>query len=461
MSNDKIQFFEGYKKLYKYIVNIFICIVFVMLFGYMWLRYFNQYMDREFVGKGNIVFILIYGGALFALYKAFGADRLGYDRLANVVVAGILALFCSNILTGIQIELMVANIEYIWVIIEQMLMIFLVECIVEIILVYIFTLIYNKLFPPYKVLEIRGNRSDILEKKLALRKDKYLIQEVVSYNIEINTLKDKIRKYDAVLLNDIPSTVKNDILKFCFEISKRVYFTPKISDILIHSAGYINLFDSPLYLCRNYGLTFEQRCIKRIMDILVSLFGLIITLPITICVGIIIKVQDGGPVFFTQERCTLNGKIFKIYKFRSMVVDAEKEGKPQPAVDNDKRITKIGKYIRRTRIDELPQLINILKGDMSLIGPRPERKEHVEIYSEKIPEFVYRLKVKGGLTGYAQVYGKYNTTPYDKLKMDLQYIVDYSIFMDFQIIFETIKIIFRKNSTEGFTSKIKETEGDR
>ena len=162
---------------------------------------------------------------------------------------------------------------------------------------------------------------------------------------------------------------------------------------------------------------------------------------------------DGGPVFYVQERCTKDKRIFQIYKFRSMIVNAEKDGHSVPAADRDPRITPVGRIIRGMRIDELPQILNILKGDMSIVGPRPERIEHVELYTKQIPEFGYRMKVKGGLTGYAQVYGKYNTTAYDKLKMDLMYIQNYSLLLDIEIIFKTVKVLFMKESTEGFESK--------
>jgi len=168
--------------------------------------------------------------------------------------------------------------------------------------------------------------------------------------------------------------------------------------------------------------------------------------------AICIIIEDHGPVFFIQERITLHDRPFMIYKFRSMIVDAEADGKARPAVADDDRITKVGRIIRKTRIDELPQLYNVLKGDMSLVGPRPERVEHVIKYTEKIPEFQYRTKVKGGLTGYAQVYGKYNTTAYDKIKLDLMYIENYSLVLDFRIVVMTIKVIFMKSSTEGFAN---------
>ena len=136
-----------------------------------------------------------------------------------------------------------------------------------------------------------------------------------------------------------------------------------------------------------------------------------------------------------------------------MIEDAEKDGKPHPAGENDDRITRVGRIIRACRVDELPQLLNIIKGEMSIVGPRPERVEHVQMYTEEIPEFVFRLKVKAGLTGMAQVYGKYNTTALDKLKFDLLYITNFSILLDLQIIFETVKILFQKESTEGFSEE--------
>lgn len=210
------------------------------------------------------------------------------------------------------------------------------------------------------------------------------------------------------------------------------------------------MFDTPLLLSRNTGLNVEQSIAKRLMDVICSAAALTILSPVFLCTAAVIKLYDGGPVFFCQKRCTKDGRVFVIYKFRSMIVDAEKEGYSIPAREKDPRVTPVGRFIRATRIDELPQFINILKGDMSLVGPRPERVEHVEKYTAAIPEFSYRLKVKGGLTGYAQVYGKYNTTAYDKLKLDLMYIENYSLLLDIEILFKTLKILFMKESTEGF-----------
>jgi lipopolysaccharide/colanic/teichoic acid biosynthesis glycosyltransferase len=200
------------------------------------------------------------------------------------------------------------------------------------------------------------------------------------------------------------------------------------------------------------------------MDIFIACISLIAFSPMIAIISIAIKLYDGGPVFYKQERLTRNGKIFEIYKFRSMIVDAEKEYGACLAFENDARITPIGKIIRKIRFDEIPQIFNILKGDMSIVGPRPERPVIAAEYEKRIPEFDYRLKVKAGLTGYAQVLGQYNTTPYDKLKLDLMYIESYSLILDIKLILMTIKILFIKDSSKGISKEdkiLKEDQEDK
>ncbi len=224
---------------------------------------------------------------------------------------------------------------------------------------------------------------------------------------------------------------------------------PKISDVIIKGSDPMHLFDTPIFLTREYSLKVEQIFLKRCIDIIFGLLLAIITSPIMLITAICVWAYDRGPVLYKQTRCTIGGKEFKIMKFRSMRVDAEKDGVARLATKNDDRITPIGRFIRAVRIDELPQLFNILKGDMSFIGPRPERPEIIEQYMEDMPEFAFRMKVKAGLAGYAQVYGKYNTTPYDKLKLDLSYIENYSIWLDLKLMMLTLKILFSPDATEG------------
>ena len=224
--------------------------------------------------------------------------------------------------------------------------------------------------------------------------------------------------------------------------------SPKISDIILTGTTRIHLFDTPLLMSRNHGFSVEERAGKRILDIIVSGIGIVLTSPLMLLIAILVKAYDRGPVFYLQDRLTYKGKEFKICKFRSMCVDSEKQG-ARLASKNDSRITPVGKVLRNLHLDELPQLFNVFKGDMSLVGPRPERRVIMDEYEKEIPEFHYRLKVKAGLTGYAQVYGKYNTTPYDKLKLDLFYIENYSLLLDIKLLFMTVKIFFQKEVSEG------------
>ena len=255
--------------------------------------------------------------------------------------------------------------------------------------------------------------------------------------------------YDAVIIGDIPSHERNQLLKQCFGRGIRTYTVPKISDVINRSSDDLNLFDTPLLLSRNEDLKIEQVVGKRVVDIIFSVLGLIVSSPFFLVIAFLIKATDGGPVFYKQLRLTKGRQEFMIYKFRTMIQDAEKDGHARLASEKDDRILPVGRFLRATRLDELPQLINILKGEMSVVGPRPERPELAEEIEKELPEFAYRLKVKAGLTGYAQIYGKYNTTSYDKLKLDLTYIRNYSFFLDLKLMIMTPKIMLMKESTEG------------
>ena len=307
---------------------------------------------------------------------------------------------------------------------------------------------------PRNVLMIVGeddsSKESDLKFKLESRQDKYSVTKIIKVKRKNKKLFEDLGEYDAVVLYNVAHDIRNEILKYCYENQIRTYIVPEVSDIIMRGLNDITLFDTPLLLMKDYGLSTVQRILKRTMDILLSLIALLIGTPIMLIIAIAIKLEDGGPILFKQDRVTKDEKVFAILKFRSMIVDAEKDGISIPAVDNDPRITKVGKIIRPLRLDELPQIFNILKGEMSIVGPRPERVEHVEEYTKEIPEFIYRFKVKGGLTGYAQIYGKYNTSAYDKLRMDLIYIENYSLLLDIKLIIETVRVLFKKESTEGF-----------
>lgn len=401
--------------------------------------------EHRFFNRGNWAVIGMYVLIMYFFTRTFGGYRIGYLRITDICLSQILAIFCTNVVGYFQVCL-IAN-DYMPV--HPMAVLTGAELLVILPGVYIVRFVYTRLYPPRKMIVIYGEHSpkDLIQ-KINSRKDKYNVCATASVYLGYEELYRRILEYEAVVLCDLPTKMRNPILKFCFDQNKRTYITPKISDIILTGTERIHLFDSPLMLARNRGLTIEQRFVKRSMDIVLSIIAIVISSPILLFIAASIKFYDKGPVFYKQERLTRDGKIFLIIKFRSMRIDSEREG-AQLARKDDDRITPVGRIIRRIHFDELPQIFNILKGEMSFVGPRPEREVIAKEYESIIPEFSFRLKVKAGLTGYAQVYGKYNTTPYDKLKLDLTYIESYSFWQDIKLMLMTFKIIFQKENTEG------------
>ncbi|MCH4190990.1 MAG: sugar transferase [Butyrivibrio sp.] len=401
----------------------------------------------KFYFWGHVLVIAIYFVLMLFFSNTYGGLKIGYLKPLDVFFSQIFSLIMVNVISYFQLSLM-RN----WLVpAKPFLEILGLELVLSFIWTYISNAVYKAMFPPREMLLISGEHpiDDILH-KFSTRSDRYHISRCMNITEGIEAIKAECtQRYGAVVLWDIPTQQRNQLLKFCYSRSIRVYLMPKIPDVLVKGADQMHLFDTPILLIREYSIKIEQRAIKRMIDIVFSLLMIIITSPIMLVTAIIIKCYDGGPILYKQVRCTMDQKEFKIMKFRSMRVDAEKDGVARLAARNDSRITPIGKFIRSCRIDELPQLFNILSGDMSFIGPRPERPEIIRQYMEDMPEFAYRMKVKAGLAGYAQVYGKYNTTPYDKLKLDLTYIQNYSVWLDIKLMLLTLKILFTPESTEG------------
>lgn len=443
------------KYIYRGACQIILTVVSTFIFYIHWSNFiYIHYELAHLIKISNIwMSLLIYATIFVLVGKWLRAFKIGVERKTNIIASQFLTAATVDVLEVFVSMAIAGRYKLFWPLVRMYFLMFFLHMAVLILLVIPMIDWYRKLFPPLRVLEVNGNRNnDILAKMMSVPY-KYQVEKVVQYDMAPEQLKEEISQYDAVLIGDMPSKAKNRVLKMCFDMDRRVYFVPKISDIIVKSTEELNLFDTPLFLARNIGIRWWQQIIKRFFDIFLSLIALVFLSPVMLVTAIAIKLEDGGPVFYKQERCTIGCKKFMILKFRSMIVDAEKDGKPHPAGENDDRITKVGHIIRACRVDELPQLINILKGEMSIIGPRPERVEHVEKYTKEIPEFTFRSKVKGGLSGMAQVYGKYNTTALDKLKLDLLYITNYSLLLDLQIIFETVKILTQKESTEGFSEE--------
>ncbi|MBO7682707.1 MAG: sugar transferase [Clostridia bacterium] len=438
---------DEFRKMIMFTLSILILLSLTVAFGYTWVHHINVGIIWAFFRRGNYLIFTLYFVLQYVLSRIYGALKIDLYRVSDIVYSqGITTLLVDAIMYAIM-----SLVARKMVAVAPVLILFLVQMGIILIWAYLAAFVYRKLYPPYRLVIVYSYHSATsLVRKMSARDDRFIICEAVNIDEGYDYIKQRINEYDGAIICDIPGSLRNDILKYCYDNGKRTYVTPKVSDIIIRSGENLHVFDTPLLLCRNSGLTFEQKVLKRIVDVFLSVLALILTSPFMLLTAILIKAHDHGPVFYKQARVTQDGKVFDIIKFRSMIPNAEADGKSLPAVSDDERITPVGRVIRAIRFDEMPQIFNILKGDMSIVGPRPERVEHVEKYTAEFPEFAYRLKVKAGLTGYAQVYGKYNTTAYDKLKLDLFYIENYSLRTDLRLIFMTIKVLFMKESTEGF-----------
>lgn len=443
---------DQYKRLFSFGASLILLICLTGFFAFIWYRYYSDTIVLPYYRRGNWVLIAIYTILTMIFFKAYGGFKVGYLKKTDMFYSQMISIVCVNVITYFQISLIgrdfMRGFPIVYLTVTEIVFIFFWNMLVD--------KIYFIVYPPRRLIILYGSRQAAsLVMKMSTRVDKYMICESVNISDFENEdeVKKHILKYEGIIICDIPAKSRNDYIKFCFQNNIRAYIVPKISDIILRGAEDIRLFDTPLILARNNGLTFEQRFIKRTADIFISLLMIILFSPAMLVTAIAVKLCDGGNIIYRQKRLTIDEKEFYIYKFRSMVADAEKSGGPQLAKDYDSRITPVGRIIRKCRIDELPQLFNILKGDMSIVGPRPERPELAEKYEETIPEFRYRLKVKAGLTGYSQVIGTYDTIPYDKLKMDLMYIENYSFRLDLQLMLMTLKTMFFPNKTNAETEK--------
>lgn len=416
------------------------------IYWILWANIYNPLMSRFLWWKGVLLVVCVYTLLLFFFQQMYGGLKIGYLRGSNIVYSQLLAITLTNGISYLQNCLMEAKVLPV----SGFALIELLQCGFVLLWTLIFQKVYAALFPPRRLLLVHGSRPAFqLMDKINTRDDKYILAAAIHASQGLDVIIESARNYDAIVLGDIPSGERNRFLKACFQNDIRCYTVPKISDILMRTSEELHIFDSPLYLSRNEGLNPEQELGKRIEDILIAGTGILLFSPLYLMIALLVKLEDGGSILYKQNRLTKDGREFQIYKFRTMRMNAEAESGPVLASEQDIRITRVGRVLRACRMDELPQLFNILHGEMSVVGPRPERPELAHRIQEEMPEFAYRLKVKAGLTGYAQIYGKYNTDAYDKLKLDLSYIREYSVLLDLKLILLTIKILFMKESTEG------------
>lgn len=415
-------------------------------FAGCWYGYYSGQMKDGFYNRGNLLMIALFMFVYFLFARIYNAFLISVNRISEMIYSQVLAALITDGISYLIIALLVKGfpniIPGVMAIAGQIAM-SLIWC-------FLAHRWYFRSFPPQKTMIVYDVREGM--EKLIDQYDlecKFEVTEILQVTDVINHL-ERLNTIETVFLSGIHSHERNIILKYCIEHRIQVYVIPRVGDVLMSGAQQVHMFHLPMLRTGRYNPQPEYRILKRLADLLIAGVATVILSPIMIITAIVIKAYDRGPVFYSQIRLTQDGKEFGVLKFRSMKVNAEKDGVARlSSGENDPRITPVGRIIRKCRIDELPQLLNILKGDMTIVGPRPERPSIAAEYEKVMPEFRLRLQAKAGLTGYAQVYGKYNTTPYDKLLMDLMYISHANLLDDLFIMFATVKILFMPESTEG------------
>lgn len=423
----------------------------VALFYVFWLlfRYHTLHGIDRYGFRYNYYVAIGYGVLLCWFNRTYNAFLYGYSRIRTLAFGQFLSQCFSLAIVYVAVSIAWNKYHAPWIFLPMLGL----QLLLDIVWAYYGTVFYFKLVPQRKTLLIYRNA--LYKKRFGSIRGKpterlYRITDELQYDGPFSGLEEKLKGYDAIFVAGVNSRCRNGILKYCKQHSIPGFFLPHVGDIIMREAEHVQAFDSPVLYVNRKVVDPEFAILKRLFDLVASGLALVILSPVILITGLAIHFYDGGPAFYRQTRLTKDGKEFKILKFRSMRVDAEKDGVARLSTgENDERITPIGRTIRRLRLDEIPQFVNIFLGDMSMVGPRPERPELTEAYAEKMPEFRLRLQVKAGLTGYAQVYGRYNTDPYEKLEFDLLYINNMSILTDLQLCFATFATLFNPESTQG------------
>lgn len=425
------------------------------LFAYIWCSYYNRNAFQTYYVLGGIISIIIYVFIYNGLCNLYDAFRIASSSISEMVLSQSISFGLADLILYIECNLIrnryTSFIPGAIIVAMQLLGTALITTMAK-------RYFMNCVKPQDTLLLIgswvSGDEAErfehrILDKYSHLFKFKYIEYE----NMSAALFEERLSECSTVIMYGLSVESRRDYMQKCIDEHKTFYFTPRVEDIILQGCTTRHLLDTPLM---KYDYVYDDQKklnSKRIFDVC---FGVIFTIafaPIMLIIALAIKIEDGGPVFFKQKRCTKDGEVFEILKFRSMIVNAEEKGL-QPTINFDPRVTRVGHVIRRYRLDELPQVFNIFMGDMSFVGPRPERVEHVELYSKELPEFKYRMKVKAGLTGYAQIFGKYNSSAFDKLRLDLLYIENQSLSLDLRLILLTVKVMFQGESTEGFDKEM-------
>lgn len=441
-----------FNKFQKTIVLLLKLLLFVSLFAIFFLVFGSQHAWLLRMSRTAAITMLTFVVLGTAMMSIYGGYKIGVEKSKPIIHSLTLSVVITDFITHLQLCIMNTNAAnnqtFKYENPELLLLVMLLQFVVIVFFAYFGNYVYFSINSPEKCCVVTSSKYALnnIVPKIRKYKKQYKITDMILYNDD--GLFDVVDRCDTVFLYDVPMSVRTMLVEYCYAKNKNIYYNFEMCDVVSLRGRTSIMDDKPLVASQMKGLTFEQRAAKRTMDLLISTLGLVLSSPIMALCAVLIKAEDGGKVFFKQKRATKDGKIFEVYKFRTM---KEAGAVNRSVTSDDDRITKVGKYLRKFRIDELPQIINIFKGEMSVVGPRPEMIENVDQYTHDLPEFSYRLRVKAGLTGYAQIAGKYNTSPKDKLVMDLMYIEQYSIWLDIKLIFQTLTVFLKaSDSTEAF-----------
>lgn len=416
-----------------------------------WIMYYNNVITWSYQYKGNLAMALIFAVLYFLFVKVYDAFAINLQRKMELAISQALSALFADGMMYVVICLLYEWFAPLW----PLMLVFVVQALLVLLWVVLTKNWYYTHTPKINVVILYDASNDTTHLQYEMSYDKSMnIVAVEDIHVCIAKDMELLEKASVVFLCAEPVKERDAVIEYCTAHKLNFFIVPAINDMLMNSARHVHMFHMPLLQMHMGDASIGYLFVKRVLDIVLSSIALIVLWPFMLIIAIAIKAYDGGPAFYKQVRLTNGGKEFELIKFRSMRVDAEADGVARLSTgENDYRITPIGKFIRKIRVDELPQIINIFKGEMSVVGPRPERPEIASKYEETLPEFRLRLQAKAGLTGYAQVYGKYNSTPREKLHMDMIYISRPSIIEDIRLIFTTVRVLFMKESTEGFESQ--------
>ena len=446
------------KKFRNSIILFLRLVVFLACAGSFFILFGQEFPFLLVLSRTSVItfttFVMVYA----LMLRVYGGYDIGQRKSKPIVFSLALSVLVADLMAHFFLCIMNITVinggQFVYENPLLLLVVYLLQVVWIVALTYFGNGMYFRFHKPQKSLIItrRGEDVETLVRRVGRFKKQYCI-ETIAY-IDQKDVLAQIDAHEAVFIYNLAISERTGLIEYCYERKRDVYYSLELPDVVALGGTRVMFDDKNMMRVTMRGMSFEQRIIKRLMDIAIASLGLLITSPILLITAVAIKLEDGGPVFFKQNRATYAGRVFQVIKFRSMKVEGSVN---RSVTKNDDRITKVGRVIRKFRIDELPQLINVLRSDMSIVGPRPEMLENVNKYTADLPEFSYRLRAKAGLTGYAQIYGKYNTSPKDKLIMDLTYIAQYSIKLDVKLILRTILVLLTpEESTEAF--EVKKTE---